>query len=68
MLHLKEVVEIGSDNSKIMILMSRTNNVLGHQKKIEDEELESFLQEDLCQTLKELSDSLSIEGLTVSKQ
>jgi len=33
----------------------------GQPKKLEDEELEALLQEDSCQTLKELSETLNVD-------
>jgi len=39
----------------------------GQPKKFEDEKLEILLQEDSCQTLKELSETLNVNQSTVSK-
>jgi len=39
----------------------------GAPKKLEDEELEVLLHEDSCETLAELTESLGIDHITVSK-
>ena len=41
---------------------------LGQPKKFEDEELESLLDEDPCQTLQDLAESLEVNFSTVSKR
>ena len=38
------------------------------RKKFEDEELEALLDEDSCQTLAELAESLGVDHTTVSKR
>ena len=40
----------------------------GQPKKFEDGELETLLQEDLCQTFKELSETLNVDESTDSKR
>ncbi|KYM99711.1 Pleiotropic regulator 1 [Cyphomyrmex costatus] len=40
----------------------------GQPKKFEDEELEALLQDDSCQTLKQLSEILNVDVSTVSKR
>ena len=40
----------------------------GQPKKFEDGELEALLEEDSCQTLKELSETLHVDESTVSKR
>ena len=40
----------------------------GHPKKFEDEDLEALLDEDHCQTLKQLSDTLNVTEIAISKR
>lgn len=51
----------------MVILTSVIKNTLDSQKKFEDEELETLLDEDPCQTQEELAKSLGITQAAISK-
>ena len=52
----------------MVILAWKTKNVLGSQKKFEDEELEALLDEDCFQTQEERAESLGVTQAAVSKR
>ena len=66
LLHRKQYVWTGFDDSKVVIVTFTTNN--NQSKKFEDEQLQALLEENPAQTLKELSQQLEVDKLTISQR
>lgn len=61
-------VKSGFNVLKVVILARKTKKRSGQPKKFEDEELAELLEQDPCQTLQELANSLNVDLSTVGKR
>ena len=68
MIYLRQRREFSLDGLKWPILTLKTKNVQDSRKKIEDQDLEALLDEDRCQILEQLSDTLNVTETAVSKR
>ena len=68
MIYLRQRREFSLYGLKWPILTLKTKNVQDSRKKIEDQDLEALLDEDRCQILEQLSDTLNVTETAVSKR